>query len=299
MKKNGFTLIEILGVITLLSLLSIIVIISVSKSLKDSIKTLSSVQIENIKSAAAMWRTDHIELIPDNDYYILSLGELIDSGYIEDVVDFNSDESYDSNILIDIGLDDITINNELKRIDYITNGANQYIDTLFMPNQDTCVEIVAAQVNSGSKAWYGARKVAASSIGNAYGLWSSGSNFLPYYQVQTSSNSVPGFEVNKVYKIYQKKNELYINDELVNTINYTIFSTPVSLTLFAFNNLEAYSSYNTENQVDKRIAQLNLYYFKVWDNDILVRDFIPVENSYGEKMLLERIDNKFYSFLTR
>ena len=110
MKKNGFTFIEILGVITLLALISTIVLISVSKSLKDSKNTLSEIQIENIKSAASMWRTDNIELIPDTGYYTISLKELQDSGYIkEDITNPENNEVYDNNILINIGMNNISI----------------------------------------------------------------------------------------------------------------------------------------------------------------------------------------------
>lgn len=110
MKKNGFTFIEILGVITLLALLSTIVLISVSKSLKDSKETLSEIQIENIKSAASMWRTDNIELIPENDYYIISLQELQNEGYIkEDIIDPKTSELINKTTLIEIGMNDIKI----------------------------------------------------------------------------------------------------------------------------------------------------------------------------------------------
>ena len=299
MKKNGFTLIEILGVITLLALLSVVVLMVTDNSLKKSKKTLSDAQISNIKSAASMWRTDNIEMIPDDGYYTLTLGELIDSGYISDVIDPNSNKEYDKSLLINVGINDVSINTEYKKIDYITNGNNQYIDTGYIPNQDTSIEMVASQIVSGGLAWYGSRNVAASSTGSAFGFWTSSSNFLPYYQVQTSANSVSGFQVNTVYKIFQDKNNLYINDELKRTFDYVSFSSSVSLTLFAFNNLEANSTYNSANQVDKRIAYLDLYYCKIWDNNVLVRDFIPVQNDASEKKLLDRVENKFYVFSTR
>lgn len=110
MKKNGFTFIEILGVITLLAILSVIVLIVVDKNLKDSKNILNDVQISNIKSAASMWRTDHIELIPDNGYYVISLGELIDLGYIDDVIDSESGNSFDRGIMINVYLNDISFN---------------------------------------------------------------------------------------------------------------------------------------------------------------------------------------------
>ena len=109
MKKNGFTFIEILGVITLLSLLSVIVLITVDKSLKDSKNTLNDVQISNIKSAASMWRTDNIEMVPEDGYYTLTLGELIDLGYIDDIVDPNSDENYDRNLIVKVNVNDVVI----------------------------------------------------------------------------------------------------------------------------------------------------------------------------------------------
>ena len=111
MKKNGFTFIEILGVITLLALLSIIVLTVVDKNLKDSKSTLSDIQVENIKSAASMWRTDNIELIPDNGYYVVTLGELISSGYLkDDVINPSDGRIYDRNLTLEIGMNDIIIN---------------------------------------------------------------------------------------------------------------------------------------------------------------------------------------------
>lgn len=109
MKKNGFTFIEILGVITLLALLSVIVLVTVDKSLKESKSTLSEIQINNIKSAASMWRTDNIELIPDNDYYTITLGDLIESGYIGDIINPEDDEEYDENLVIQIGINEVLV----------------------------------------------------------------------------------------------------------------------------------------------------------------------------------------------
>lgn len=110
MRRNGFTLIEVLGVVTLLAIISTIVLITVDKSLKDSKDTLSSIQIETIKSAADMWKTDNIELVPDTGYYTITLGDLIDAGYIKNVVDVNTNANYDRNMVIRIGMNDILLN---------------------------------------------------------------------------------------------------------------------------------------------------------------------------------------------
>lgn len=109
MKKNGFTFVEVLGVVTLLALLSVIVLFVVDKNLKDSKTTLSQVQIQNIKSAASMWRTDHIEQIPSGGYYTITFGSLVENGYISDLTDFNTNQNFNHNISIDVYLDNIVV----------------------------------------------------------------------------------------------------------------------------------------------------------------------------------------------
>ena len=149
MRKNGFTFIEILGVITLLALISIIVLTVVDKNLKDSKNTLSEVQIENIKSAASMWRTDNIELVPDSGYYVLTLGDLINSGYISDVIDPNSNSSYDNGLTLGVGVNDIRIDGRdsllalsgYTKLDYIMSDGGQYIDLGYKAKKNTEIRL--------------------------------------------------------------------------------------------------------------------------------------------------------------
>ena len=135
MNNKGFTLMEILGVITLLAILSTLIILSVNKSLKDSKETLYQQQIEEIKAAAGMWRTDNIEIIPDNDYYIVSLQQLKDEGYIKkDIINPKTDAPFD-NITLGVSLNDIKVDNQdnlltlsgYTRLDYIKSTGTQYI----------------------------------------------------------------------------------------------------------------------------------------------------------------------------
>ena len=110
MRKKGFTLIEVLGVITILALISTIIIIVSDSANKKTKETLSEVQMQNIKSAASMWRTDNIELIPEDDYYVITLKTLIDGGYIKDVKDIKTNENYDENLRIGIKMNEIILN---------------------------------------------------------------------------------------------------------------------------------------------------------------------------------------------
>ena len=65
MNKKGFTLVELLAVITILSLLALLTSVGVMKLIKDAKNDLSSAQINLIKSAAEQWGTENIAMLPD------------------------------------------------------------------------------------------------------------------------------------------------------------------------------------------------------------------------------------------
>lgn len=111
MKKNGFTFIEILGVIALLSLIGVIILVSVDKSLKNSKQTLYDAQIENIKSAAEIWKTDNIDQVPNSGYTNITLLTLKQAGYIDNITNPKTDEPFEDTLVIRVGMNDIQIQN--------------------------------------------------------------------------------------------------------------------------------------------------------------------------------------------
>ena len=83
MKKNGFTLTELLGVITVLGLIALIVFPNVNKSIKNSKKKLYDQQVSLIEKNARRWGVEHSDLLPNSgSIYYLNLEELITGGYI-------------------------------------------------------------------------------------------------------------------------------------------------------------------------------------------------------------------------
>lgn len=86
MKKNGFTLMELLGVIVILSILAALVTPIIQGQLNKANDDLYQAQIENIKNAAKNWTADHPSMIPVSGSYKLTLNELQTGGYIAEEV---------------------------------------------------------------------------------------------------------------------------------------------------------------------------------------------------------------------
>ena len=90
MKKKGFTLAEMLGVITILAVLGLLVFPAVEKSLKDGKEDLHRVQINNIENAALTWTSDNAFKSPDKpgETMLLTLYQLKQAGKIDnDIID--------------------------------------------------------------------------------------------------------------------------------------------------------------------------------------------------------------------
>ena len=88
MNRKGFTLAEMLGVITILAILGLLVFPAVDKSIKEGRKDLYSVQISNIEQGAKEWISDNLFKAPDRDgeSMILTLYQLKQAGKIDNNV---------------------------------------------------------------------------------------------------------------------------------------------------------------------------------------------------------------------
>lgn len=85
MKKNGFTLAELLGVLVILSLIALITVPAVTDSLQGYKVKLCNTQVDEIIEAARTWGSENVLILPTNDKetYTLSLREISNSGYID------------------------------------------------------------------------------------------------------------------------------------------------------------------------------------------------------------------------
>ena len=87
MKKNGFTLVELLVVIVIISVLSIIVIPSIININKNINKRLLEEKKEHIESSAILYANNNEEIFNGTDEVKVFVYELINTTYLSVDVD--------------------------------------------------------------------------------------------------------------------------------------------------------------------------------------------------------------------
>ena len=91
--KKGFTLVELLAVITLLAVIGLIAIPVVNRTINSSKEKAYSAQVEEIENAAKSWAAEHLDEIVEDDIscatstsiveiHTISVADLKSGGYI-------------------------------------------------------------------------------------------------------------------------------------------------------------------------------------------------------------------------
>ncbi|MCI8445872.1 MAG: prepilin-type N-terminal cleavage/methylation domain-containing protein [Bacilli bacterium] len=110
MNKKGFTLAELLGVITILAMLALLVTPVVTKTIKNNKQKLYNIQISKIEKAAYNYAIKNTDVLPEEGVTIVvTLGELKKEGLIDkEVRNPITKELFSDDLKIEIG----NINNQ-------------------------------------------------------------------------------------------------------------------------------------------------------------------------------------------
>lgn len=83
--KKGFTLVEMITVLSLLAILALLITPIIGREMKESTDKLYQKQIQAIEQATDNYVTDHIENMPEQEgeIYKITLKDLKDGGYID------------------------------------------------------------------------------------------------------------------------------------------------------------------------------------------------------------------------
>ena len=165
------------------------------------------------------------------------------------------------------------------QLSYIRSSGTQYIDTGFKPNQDTRVVCDAVFAKNTTASWlFGARE---STTANNYGFLT----YSGYYR--SDYNNAAGAQITDTVSrvtIDKNKNVTSFNDAVKDTVTYAEFQCPYNLYLFANNSAGTVGGQSTTT----------LYSCQIYDNGVLIRDFVPCTNPSGVAGLYDLVNDVFY-----
>lgn len=169
-------------------------------------------------------------------------------------------------------------------LQYIQSSGTQYIDTGYKPNNNTRVQCRFELLESGRA--YGVFGSRIAYQNTAFDLFANGQNSSKYFQDDYGSNvNAPMASTLRIYEIDKNKN--------VTNINGNIYTFPSST--FQSNYNIYILGINTAGSTNNQLGSLKIYSCQIYDNDILIRDFVPCKTVEGTVGLYDVVNQAFYT----
>lgn len=183
-------------------------------------------------------------------------------------------------------------NKPYRRIQYIESTGTQWIDSGVAPDQDTSVEIkYNLTALSGNTMLFGSRRDAQPADASN-GIFRTLTTYVNRVAFGTGNGTninlsgTIGQTLNTDFVIKFKKNEIYYNNVLTTTIPVVTETWHGDYNMYL-------GAVNTAGTTQYPVSA-KIYYTKIWDNDTLVRDFVPVLDYDGTPCMLDRVEDKLY-----
>lgn len=188
------------------------------------------------------------------------------------------------------------LSDDYTQLEYIEGTGTQYINTGFNPNQNTrvVVDLESFAATNVPRVWFGARRKSSASfyIGNntsgdyvvqvEYGSNASAtsSNYCEFLFSQSEHNARRTIDFNK--------NVLTLSTGQSYTFASQTFQVNAPIDLFCLNDPD-YSGHS-------KFCEMRLYSCEIYDDGILVRDYVPAKrNSDGVLGLYDLVNDVFYT----
>lgn len=173
---------------------------------------------------------------------------------------------------------------QMQNLEYLESTGTQYIDTGFISNQDTGIKTkFSFNITLEDKSVFGSA-INYNDRVFEFGLASRYPTFLYYVgyiqrPVLLNLTDIFVIDWNKNIVNYSINN---ISQNSVN-FNYNYFETPYSMHIFA-----------TKRPTGVIPSKAKIYYFQIYDNGTLVRDFIPVLDYTGVPCMYDKVTKQFF-----
>ena len=163
-----------------------------------------------------------------------------------------------------------------QQVEYIENIEKQYINTLFFADQDTSIWCECVIIDTFKSGYYQGLFGATTNNGSKelnrnvvhmHRKDASNLVILAAYGDEVGESSSYRGNINQKHTYKLEKNVFKVDDNIIYSYNYKNFKCDKTLNIFRDN--------NTCVSQDRRYCLMKLYSFKIFDDDILVRDYIP------------------------
>lgn len=167
-------------------------------------------------------------------------------------------------------------------LEYIQSDGTQYIDTGFMPNNNTrlVMDIELLSSNGETVPIFGGRDQSGKSK-NSFCFWKISETLRSDYGAETKSINVAPIGRHSIDK---NKNVTTVDGTSVTHTQVT-FQSATSLVLFSNNSL---------GTIDDRRVHAKLHSCQIYDNGTLIRDFVPCKSLFGAQGLFDLVEQMFY-----
>lgn len=169
---------------------------------------------------------------------------------------------------------------ELK---FIQSTGTQCIDTGFKPNQNSRVIADVMILGTSAAYVYGCRGGNSEGYNNRFGVLYNGSLLRSDYGTGNGKIFPSSVTVNELYVIDQNRNICTIDNTTVTNTEAT-FTSLYSMLLFGCK----------EGGTNTLFSSLILRSCKIYDNDTLIRDYVPCKNPSNEVGLYDLVTKEFY-----
>ena len=186
---------------------------------------------------------------------------------------------------------------EYTQLEYIQAPGDQIIDTEFLPSSNTKIILSYTNERSSLTMVFGGRDGA---YNKDFSGWMDSNNFYPswgnnYYNLK----AIPSNTLNnqRIYVMNKNQHTVYGTNDTFSTLSTSVKGTS-SHAKETFNTSKPISLFTVNKMVEDttRIAKGKLYFCQIYENEKLVRDFIPCKRNVDNKVgLYDIINNKFYT----
>lgn len=175
----------------------------------------------------------------------------------------------------------VTLPEGYTQLMYLESSGTQYINTGFTPNQDARIQLDCERTAANATDhFFGVRTGNSASSAFAFYIYNSGWRWA--YNNATISGTGP--DIGR-YFIDANKNVTTINGDTTLTGTYGSFTAAAAAPLFAMLSAPSGISYGS----------FRLYSCRIYNNGLMVRDFIPCKNASGTLGLYDMVNGQFYA----